>query len=127
MKHYKLLFAVFSLTLLAFAGWFSILYSIDPYQTDWFSRVMFFFFLLVFLWGTIALAMYYWRKKEGSSSSRFSRIKACIRQGLVLSAGVVGLLVLKTIDVLNILSASVYIIALILIELFFRFRKENYA
>jgi len=126
MKYRKILFAVFSVTLLSFGGWFAILQTIDPFTTDWFSRAMFYTFMLLWLWGTLTMVMFFWRRYKKPSSGSTVMV-SCIRQGLVISVGLVGLAVLQTINVLNILSASVYIIALILIEFYFRTRNPNYA
>lgn len=125
MKHRKILFAVFASTLLGFGAWFAVLQSVDPFNTDWFSRLTFYIFLLIWFGGSISLILFYMRKKLPHNSAQV--LAECVRQGLIISLGVVGLLVLQTINVLNILSVSVYVIALILIEFYFRTKKPNYA
>jgi len=126
MKHRKLVFAIFSVTLLAFGSWFVILQSIDPFTTDWFSRLMFFLFFLTWIWGALTLIMFLWRRRKiGSNTGKI--LACCVRQGLIIAFGLVGLLALQTMNVLNILSASVYVIALILIEFYFRTRNPHYA
>ena len=125
MKDRKILFSVFALTLIGFGAWFAVLQSVDPFNTDWFSRLTFYIFLLIWICGLVSLALFYIQKKLPHNRAQI--ILQCIRQGLIISLGIVGLLVLQTINVLNILSASVYIIALILIEFYFRTKKTNYA
>lgn len=126
MKFQKLLFAVFAITLLSFGGWFIILQTIDPFTTDWFSRFIFYLTALVALWGSLAMVMFFLKRKKAQNIP-YKLLLISIRQGLIISMGIVGLLVLQTINVLNILSASVYIIALVLIEFYFRTRNPNYA
>ncbi len=126
MKHYKILFAVFSATSLSFVGWFTILQTIDPFSTDSFSRIMFYVFALIFLWGVFAMCFFYLRKSN-NDNEKLKNLFSSIRQGLVISIGFIGLAVLRTIDVLNLLSASVYVIALILIEFYYSSKGSNYA
>lgn len=126
MKHYRLLFAIFTITLLAFGGWFAILETTDPYAYGAKGQALFYAFFAIFLWGT-ATMINYTVKKNRKNSSKIASLKNAVRQGLIASLGLVGLLILRSIDVLNILSAGVYIIALILIEFFFRHRRTNYA
>ncbi len=125
MKHYKILFAVFSATLLSFAGWFTILQTIDPFSTDQFSRAMFYVFALFFIWGILAMFFFYVRKNK-DRNKQLNILLSSIRQGLIISIGIIGLVLLRTIDVLNLLSASVYVIALILIEFYYNSKKPNY-
>ncbi|HLB32147.1 MAG TPA: hypothetical protein VJL27_01190 [Patescibacteria group bacterium] len=126
MRHYKLLFGVFSITLLAFGGWFAILQSIDPYTYGVKGQILFYAFLAIFLWGVASMANYYFKQKR-KDTQRMVILASAIRQGLIASLGLVGLTVLRSIDVLNVLSAAVYLVALVLIEFYFRNRKANYA
>ncbi len=126
MKHYRLLFAIFTVTILAFGGWFAILETTDPYTYGQKGQALFYIFLVIFIWGTATMVNYYIRKNK-KNSSKIGSLTNSVRQGLIASIGLVGLLILRSIDVLNILSASVYIIALVLIEFFFRHRGTNYA
>lgn len=125
MKRTTILFIVFSATLLAFAGWFTILQTIDPFTTDLFSKAMFYVFALVFVWGIIAMTLYYIRKRHAGNLNR--ALSTSVRQGFISSLGIIGLIALQTINVLNILSASVYIIALVLIEFYYNSKNPNYA
>lgn len=126
MKVQKLLFSVFSITLLSLGGWFAVLQTVDPFNTDWFSIAMFYVFALVAICGVITMVMYYIRKRKSQLNAQ-NLLYSCIRQGLIISLGLVGLAILQTINVLNVLSASVYIIALVLIEFYFRSRRPDYA
>ena len=122
MKHRQLLFSIFTITLLAFGGWFAVLQSVDPYVFGLKGQALFYIFLCVFLWGLGALINYFLRLRR-ADSSKAKIIFTSLRQGLSVALGIIGLLIFRSMDVLNILSASVYMIALILIEFYFRNRK----
>lgn len=122
MKHQRLLFSIFTITLLAFGGWFAVLQSIDPYSFGVKGQALFYSFLCFFIWGVAALTNYFLRLRR-SDSPKAKIVITSVRQGFIVALGVVGLLVFRSMEVLNILSASVYIIALVLVEFYFRNRK----
>jgi hypothetical protein len=122
MKHQKLLFSIFTITLLAFGGWFAVLQSIDPYTLGIKGQALFYSFLCFFIWGLATLINYFLRLRR-SDSPKTKIIVTSARQGFIAALGVIGLLIFRSMDVLNILSASVYIITLILVEFYFRHRK----
>jgi len=125
MKLRNGLFAVFTLTLLSFAGFFAIIQTIDPYTTDWFSRAMFYIFLFFTVGGGATLMIYYLTRKK--AENLYNNFQNSLRLGISIGLAITGLLILETINVLNILSATVYILAIILIEFYLRARRKNYA
>lgn len=126
MKLRNGLFAIFTLTLLSFAGLFAVFQTIDPYATDWFSRAMFYVFLFLTSGGATTLILYYSSHKKNRENLYVS-FQNYLRIGMSVGFAITGLMVLETINVLNILSATVYILAIILIEFYLRARKKNYA
>jgi len=126
MKHQKLLFIVFAVMLLAFGGWFAVLEDIDPFTYGYKGQIAFHAFGGIFLWGLLTLINYFWLKRRHHESNKTRLALDSLRQGFIVAVGIVGILIFRTIDVLNVLSASVYIIALILIEFFFRNRRASY-
>lgn len=123
--HQRLLFSVFSTTLLSIGGFISVLTTIDPYNTSFIMRLIFYLLLVAVIWGISSMIMYYRRHKKDPSKPT-QVIWESMRQSLIIGVGVVGLIFFQTIDVLNILSATVYIIALVLIEIYFRLRHNAY-
>lgn len=126
MKHQRSIFAVFTITLLSFGGWFAVLQSIDPTVFGVKGQTLFYAFLAVFLWGLISLINYFIRFRR-SENSKKTVIVISMRQGMIISLGIIGLLIFRSLEVLNILSATVYLIALVLIEFYFRNRGASYA
>jgi ABC-type Fe3+-siderophore transport system permease subunit len=108
--------------LLAFGGWFAVLQSIDPYTLGIKGQALFYSFLCFFIWGLATLINYFLRLRR-SDSPKTKIIVTSARQGFIAALGVIGLLIFRSMDVLNILSASVYIITLILVEFYFSNRK----
>jgi len=123
--HQRLLFSLFSTTLLSIGGFISVLTTIDPYNTSFIMRLIFYLLFVAVIWGISSMIMYYRRHKKDPSKPT-QVIWESMRQSLIIGVGVVGLIFFQTIDVLNILSATVYIIALVLIEIYFRLRHNAY-
>jgi len=125
MSHKNGLFAVFTVTLLSIAGWFAVLQTINPFTTDWFSRTMFYVFLVFAVSGAGCLLIYYFfnNKNNAGDGNVFT---GSLRVGLSIGIALGGLIVLETINVLNVLSATVYLIAILLIEFYIRSRGKRY-
>ncbi len=126
MKYKNGLFAVFTVTLLSFGGWFAVLQTIDPFATDWFSRAMFYTFLILAISGGSCLIAYFISSRRNSSDLA-NTFKSSLRLGLCIGFALGGILILETINVLNILSATVFLLAIILIEFYLRSKGRKYS
>lgn len=105
-------------TLIALAAFASVLWFIDPYTTGIGSH--FFFYLTLFLssGGIFAIAGILIRKKfmPGILAEQMS---ASIRQAILLSLLVTGLVMLQTFNVLMWWVAATLILFIIILEIFF--------
>jgi len=124
--HQRILFSVFSITLLSIGGFISVLTSVDPYYTSFSTQFTFYLLIVAIIWGLGSMALYFKRKKD-NPTKLINILWESMRQSFIVAVGIVGLIFFQTLNVLNILSATVYVIALILIELYFRLRYNAYA
>jgi len=124
--HQRILFSIFSITLLSAGGFFSVLTSIDPYAASFSTRFLFYILIVAIIWGVGSMLMYL-RRKKYNTTKPVQILWESMRQSFIVAVGIVGLIFFQTLNVLNILSATVYIIALVLIEIYFRLRHNAYA
>lgn len=126
MKLRKALFSLFSLTLLSLGGWLSILLNVDPSQADRFILVALYCSLLVFISAITTAILFGLRILLSNREIIFAHFGPSLRQGSLVGFTVVGLLFLQSLRVLSLIDAGAFILAVILIELFFRTKPKHY-
>ena len=122
MKLQKTLFLIFVITLLALGTWLSLLFNIDPKITDNMTIIFFFLSLFIALSGLFTFIGFYLRIYFSNHEILFSALPAAVRQGLFLSMLITGLLVLKSLKVLNLWDGLVFAAIIVIPELFSRIR-----
>ncbi len=120
MKIKKYLFLIFAVTLLAFGSWFVVLNNLNPYREGLPAVTLFIILLMIWIWGVATFVNYYLRVWRTNREIIYLSLAVAARQGVWIALGVGGLLALRAMNVSNLLSATVYLFALILIELYFR-------
>jgi len=113
-------FLLFSSMLIALGLFIFLLFSVDPYQADILQKSLFFASIFIILLGSITLINFYLKVSLSNREVIFSQLKPAFRQGFLIAAGAVFLLFLQTIRVLSVWEAIILVVALILIELYFR-------
>jgi len=114
------LFSFFVGFVLALGVWILILFNIDPYKADFISLSAFYASLLVWCFCFLSLIGYYFRIWFGNKEIVYANMPVAMRQGFLLSLGLVGLLVLQSIRVLTWWTAGVWIGVVMTAELYFR-------
>lgn len=114
------LFSIFASTLIALGIWIYLLYNFNPFTSDILTRASFFASLFFWLSGFIAMIIIFLRINFKPKGSVKESIVASIRHGSILGTLIVGLLVLKSLDVLNLWQGIILVIIAGLMELFFR-------
>lgn len=119
----KILFLVFSISLLSLGGWVALLGNVDPYKTGLWAHLTFFILLFFWLWGSLTLLNYFLRVRLNNLELIYLPFKIAGRQSLLLTLAIVGLSVFWFFDVLNWLSAGIFVLLVLSIEFYFQSRS----
>lgn len=119
------LFSLFTLTLLAFGGCLTILFNVDPRSADQFIFVAFYASIFLCVTGVLTFLGFGLRILLSNREVIYSHFPASLRQGMLAGIAVVGLFFLQSLRVLSAVDAFAFILAIILIELFFRAKPRQ--
>lgn len=123
MKTKLYLFLFFCLTLFSFGFFILILSNINPYESDILTISMFFVSLFIFISGILTLIGFYIRVKMSNNEVFFANFKPSLRQAVLFSLALMGILILQTLKVLTWWDALMLSLSILLIELYFQNRK----
>jgi hypothetical protein len=119
------LFSLFIGFLVAFGVWLLILFNIDPFKTDFLSIAAFYASLFIWLSSLISLINYFVRLWFNNKEVVYANLTTALRQGMLISLIVVGLLILEQLNVLNWWVGGIWSIVVLLTELFFNVRGDH--
>lgn len=119
----KQLFGIFTGTLLALGIFLAIFFNSDPYTADIFTKTAFFTSLFLFISGFFTFSGFYLRVYFSNREIIYNNLPIAFRQAVLLAFLLTGLLVLKSLQILSIWDAIIFVVVVILIELYFRSRK----
>ncbi len=125
MKLKQALFSLFSITLLAFGGWLTILFNVDPFKADQFILVSLYASLFLFIMGLLTFIGFGVRILLSNREIIYGNFVPSLRQAMLLSFALVGLLFLQSLRVLSAVDAGAFLLAVLLLELFFRAKKTS--
>lgn len=120
MKLKSQLFIVFSLTLICLGVWNIILFNYNPYSSDNFIISIFFTSLFVLLVGLLTFIFFYLKTWRSNHEIIYAHLPVSLRQAILISLIITGLIVLQTMRVLTLIDSLMFISLILLIELFFR-------
>jgi hypothetical protein len=107
-------------TLMSWAAFWSLVIFSAPETAGLPGLAIFYLGLILGLSGIFYLAGFYFRKKIFGDSQTVSYVFNSLRQAILISLGLCGLLGLVKLQILNILTALLVIGALVFFELFLR-------
>jgi len=125
MKIRKTLFYLFSLTLLSTGMFTVILFNVNPFEADIITRGAFFASMFFIIMGIFTFIGYYVRILRANHLVTISDLISAIRQASLLSAIVVGWLLLSALKIFNWWDALLLTISIGLLELFFQTRRTD--
>jgi len=108
------------LTLILTIVFLVVLFRVDPYEGGISALVAFMAILFLVLGGILTLPGYYLRVWTLKSREHNKFYLTALRQAILISIAIVGLLLLKAMDVLAWWDGLLLVGALVLLELFFR-------
>jgi hypothetical protein len=119
------LFSLFTITLLSFGGWLTILFNVDPTNTDQFTFALLYICSFLFLVGLLTFIGFGIRILLSNREIIFSHFVPSLRQACLLSVAIIGLLFLQSLRVLSVIDAGAFVLAILLLELFFRAKPKH--
>ncbi|NCN24945.1 hypothetical protein CO101_01385 [Candidatus Berkelbacteria bacterium CG_4_9_14_3_um_filter_39_23] len=119
------LFYIFSGTLMSFGIWISLLFHTDPTYADILTWLAFMASLLLTIAGFFGLIIFYIKVSFFNNELVYILLPSSFRQSLEIGLAVVGILSMQAIKVLGWWEAGLYILVLILLELFFQTKPQN--
>jgi hypothetical protein len=125
MKVKKTLFSIFSITLLAFGGWLTILFNVDPTKADRFILIALYASIFLFVMGILTFIGFWVRVLLSNREVIYSHLTPSLRQATLVAFAVIGLLFLQSLRVLSIIDAGAFVLAVLLLELFFRAKPKT--
>lgn len=125
MKLKQILFSLFTVTLLSFGGWLTILMNIDPAKADKFTFAVLYISIAIFIMGLASFIGFGVRILLSNREVIYAHIVPSVRQGALLGVTVAGLLFLQSLRVLSTVDAGAFILAICLIELFFQAKPKH--
>lgn len=126
MKLKQILFSLFAITLLSFGGWLTILLNIDPTKTDTFTIALLYSCIFLFIMGVASFIGFGIRILMSNREIVYQHIIPSTRQGVLLGFTAVGLLFLQSLRVLSPVDAGAFILAVLLLELFFQAKPKQH-
>lgn len=120
MKLKQALFSLFSMTLLAFGGWLTILFNVDPTRADNFILITLYASIFSFITGILTFIGFGLRVILSNREVIYANLAPSLRQATLAALAIIGLLFLQSLRVLSAIDAGALVLALLLLELFFR-------
>lgn len=107
-------------TLLAFIAWVGITLAVDPGQSGWVGRGLFFSSLLAFLTGLCTLGVTGAYRRTVGDAGAAQALGGAFRQAFLIAAGLVGAAGLRFGGLLTWWDSLLVLAAILLVELTFR-------
>ncbi|MFA6096458.1 MAG: hypothetical protein WC788_02400 [Candidatus Paceibacterota bacterium] len=110
-------------TIICFVAWALIVLNVDPNNTGFPGLVVFYLSLFFALSGLFSFLGFWARRKIVLNKAEFSQVGISFREGVLLSFMFVGMLFLKSIELLNTYNAALFIFGISLLEFYFMSRN----
>lgn len=102
-----------------------IIYNVNPYQSP-FWMIFLFYLTLFFFWASLfSLIGFYLKIWASNREVIFAHLKPTLRQSMLIALIIVGILFFQQLRVLNWWIASLFIIAILMLELFFKAKDHR--
>lgn len=124
MQLKKALFILFTMTLLAFGGWLTILFDVDPARASRLMLVLLYSSVFFFLTGILSFVGFGLRVLLGNREIIYSHFVPSFRQAILTAFAATGLMFLQSLRVLSPIDVGAFVLAILLLELFFRAKPK---
>lgn len=120
MKTRLYIFIIFCINLFSLGYLIMILFNYNPYYADNFTITMFFISLFLFLSSILSLIGFYIRIKIYNNEVFYANFAPSLRQAILISLVIVGLMVLNSLKVLTLWDGLMFAFSILLLELYFQ-------
>lgn len=117
------LFGLYSTLLASLGLWALVVFNVDPFRAPFWIVAIFYLTLYLFLLSLFAIILFYLKIWATNREVIFSHLMPSLRQSAIIALILVGLLFLQQVRVLNWWVAGLFVIAIAMLELFFRSKK----
>lgn len=123
MGHKLYLFGIYSITLLSLGLWLLLLVNVNPYLAPTWIIITFYLTLFIIISGVAAIIGFYAKVKLSNREVIFAHLSPTLRQGALLAFFLVGILFLAQVNAISWWMVCLFLISIIMLELFFRSQK----
>jgi len=120
------LFGLYSIMILSFGLWFLLLNNVNPFQAPAWIIVLTYTTLFCFLVCIFAIIGFYLKVWMSNREVVFAHLAPTLRQSALISFLFIGCIFLVQVKSFNWWIASLFIISVLMLELFFRFKGVHY-
>lgn len=117
------LFGLYSTLIVSLGLWFLITFNVDPFLAPFWIIGIFYLTLYLFFVAFFAIILFYLKVWLTNREVIFSHLGSSLRQSAILALIIIGLLFLQQVKVLNWWVGLLFILAVGMLELFFRSKK----
>ncbi|MFA7170024.1 MAG: hypothetical protein WC178_04170 [Candidatus Paceibacterota bacterium] len=110
-------------TVVSFVAWILVLQNVNPNSAGLMGFLLFYFTLFFALTCFFSLAGFYFRRKIFENKIEFRQVEVAFRQGMFLAVTFVGLLILQGERILDIYSAFLFVLFIVVAEFYFLVKK----
>lgn len=110
-------------TLISFAAWSLVLQNVDPTSAHLWGFLLFYFTLFFALTSLFSLLGFYLRRRIFEDRTEFKQVEIAFRQAMFLAVTFVGLLILQGARRLDIYSAFLFVVFVVVMEFYFLIKK----
>lgn len=120
------LFGLYSIMILSFGLWFLLLNNVNPFQAPSWIIALTYLTLFCFLNCLFSIIGFYVKVRMSNREVVFAHLAPTLRQGALVSFLILGSVFLIQVKSFNWWIASLFIISILMLELFFRFKGVHY-
>ena len=117
------IFSLYFIMLISAALWFLLLFSVNPFSAPTWILIVFYLTFYCFWVGIFSILFFYLKVWASNREVIFSHLIPTLRQSMLLSFLLTGILFLEQVKALNWWVAALFIASVIMLELFFRSKK----
>jgi len=114
-----------ALTLICWLAWVFVLFFINPDETGLIGFILFYFSLFLAILGSVAIIGFIVRARL-KNGPVFKQVENAFRQGIWLSIFLIGILLLKSLQLLEWWNGLVLFFFLVFLEFFFLSSRKQY-
>src|SRR3972149_7264337 len=117
------LFGLYCIMIISSGLWLLLLFNVNPFSAPTWIIITFYLTLFCFLVGVFAILGFYLKVWATNHEVIFAHLMPTLRQSILISFLIIGLIFLKQVKTFNWWIAVLFITSTVLLELFFRSRK----